>query len=154
MSMSLEQRLQRLEDIQAITELKAAYCNGADGGWDRPSHDCDAVAALFVEDGVWDAGKDIGRGEGREAIRALFKSFQRWPFAFHRVSNPIIKVDGDTATGEWHVQVAITMDEGQDMWAGGIYRDQFVRTPDGWRFKELTFTRAFISMNDQGWQVG
>jgi hypothetical protein len=38
MSLTLEQRLQRLEDIQAITELKAAYCNGADGGWDQPSH--------------------------------------------------------------------------------------------------------------------
>jgi len=46
------------------------------------------------------------------------------------------------------------MEENQDMWAGGIYRDQFVRTPEGWRFKELTFTRAFISMNEQGWRVG
>jgi hypothetical protein len=37
--MTLEQRVQVLEDIQAITELKAAYCNAADGGWDRPSHE-------------------------------------------------------------------------------------------------------------------
>jgi SnoaL-like domain len=97
MGMTVEQRLQILEDIQAITELKASYCNAADGGWDRPSHDADKVASLFVEGGVWDAG-EIGRGEGREAIRALFNGFKRFPFAFHRVSNPVIKVQGDTAT--------------------------------------------------------
>jgi len=74
MSVIVEQRLQVLEDIQEITTLKASYCNGADGGWDRPSYDADKVASLFVEDGVWDAGK-IGRGKGREEIRALFKSF-------------------------------------------------------------------------------
>jgi hypothetical protein len=151
--MTLEQRVQVLEDIQAITELKASYCNAADGGWDRPSHDADQVASLFVEDGVWDGGK-IGRGAGREGIRALFTSFQRFPFAFHRVTNPIIKVDGDTATGEWHVQVPITLEENRAFWLGGIYHDEFVRTPGGWKFKVLKVTSAFVSKNEQGWKVG
>jgi hypothetical protein len=153
MSMTIEQRVQILEDIQAITELKAAYCNAADGGWDRPSHDADTVASLFVADGVWDAGK-IGRGEGREAIRALFTGFKRFPFAFHRISNPVIKVQGDTATGEWHVLVPITLEENRAVWAGGIYQDQFVRTPEGWKFKSLKFTPAFTSPNPHGWKVG
>ena len=142
MSTSLEARLGILEDVQAISELKAVYCNAADGGWDRPTHDADAVASLFVEDAVWDAG-EAGRGDGREGIRALFKSFQRLPFAFHRVSNPIIKVDGDTATGEWHLLLAISFSEKEEVWVGGIYNDEFVRTPQGWRFKSLQFTAAF-----------
>ncbi|MGH7961177.1 MAG: nuclear transport factor 2 family protein [Candidatus Binatia bacterium] len=153
MSMTLEQRVQILEDIQAITALKAAYCNGADGGWDRPSHDADAVAALFVADGMWDGGK-IGRGEGREGIRALFTSFKRFPFAFHRITNPIIKVNGDTATGEWHFLVPITLDRDRARWFGGIYSDEFVRTPDGWKFKSLKATSAFVAKNEQGWIVG
>lgn len=128
MGMTLEPRIQILEDIQEISVLKASYCNAADGGWDRPSHDADKVASLFVEDGVWDAGA-IGRGEGREAIRALFQGFKRFPFAFHRISNPIIHVHGDTATGEWHVLVPITFEKKEDIWAGGIYNDEFVRTP-------------------------
>ena len=37
MSMTVEQRVQVLEDIQEINALKASYCNAADGGWDRPS---------------------------------------------------------------------------------------------------------------------
>ncbi len=154
MSMTVEQRLQRLEDILAITELKASYCNAADGGWDRPSHAYDAVASLFVEDGVWDAGGEIGRGEGREGIRALFEGFQRFPFAFHRISNPVIKVQGDTATGEWHVLVPITVENNQSIWIGGIYNDHFVRTAEGWKFKSLKFTRAFMTQNPQGWKVG
>jgi ketosteroid isomerase-like protein len=153
MSMTLEQRVQQQEDILAISELKADYCNAADGGWDRPTHDYDTVASLFVEDGVWDGGKDL-RGEGQDGIRALFKSFQAWPFAFHRITNPVVKVDGDTATGEWHVQVGITFDNKKSVWLGGIYNDQFVRTADGWKFQELKVTFAFRSKNTEGFRVG
>jgi len=32
MAGTIEQRLQALEDAKAIAELKAAYCNAADGG--------------------------------------------------------------------------------------------------------------------------
>jgi hypothetical protein len=111
------------------------------------------VASLFVEGGVWDAG-EYGRGEGREGIRALFKSFQRFPLAFHRITNPIIKVEGDRATGEWHVLVPITLEENRAVWIGGIYQDQFVRPAEGWKFKVLRFTRAFVTKNEQGWKVG
>jgi uncharacterized protein (TIGR02246 family) len=152
MSMSIEQRLQALEDVQAIAELKAAYCNAADGGWDRPTHDGAKVAALFTEDGVWDAG-GTGVGRGRDGIRELFDKFKAAPLAFHRISNPIIKVTGDTATGEWHVLVPITFTEERSVFIGGIYNDQFVRTRDGWRFKLLKFTRAFTSENPQGWKI-
>ena len=48
MSTSLEARLQALGAVQAIGELKADYCNAADGGWGRPTHDADRVASLFM----------------------------------------------------------------------------------------------------------
>lgn len=153
MNKSLEGRLQLMEDVQAIAELKAAYCNAADGGWDRPTHDSDTVANLFVEDGVWQGGKS-GRGEGREGIRKLFDTFKPAPLAFHRVSNPVIKVDGDHATGEWHALVAITFGNGKSYLIGGIYNDEFVRTGEGWRFKRLDFTFAFGTKNPQGWMIG
>jgi hypothetical protein len=150
--MALEQRIQAIEDVQAIGELKAAYCNAADGGWDRPTHDGDKVAALFTEDGVWDAGR-TGRGEGRAGISALFKQFSAAPLAFHRISNPIITVSGDSATGEWHVLVAITFSGARSVLIGGIYNDELVRTREGWRFRLLKFTRAFTAENPQGWKI-
>lgn len=134
--LTLEQRVQRVEDVQAVANLKAAYCNAADGGWDRPSHDADAVAALFVDDGVWDGGP-FGRADGREQIRALFAGFRRFPFAFHCVSNPVIAVAGDTATGEWHANIAMILDGDRPYALGAVYCDEFVRTDAGWRFSTL-----------------
>ena len=62
---ALERRLQRLEDIEEISKLKARYCNFVDGGWDRPTHDYDGVASIFTDDGVWEAIPTI-RAETRE----------------------------------------------------------------------------------------
>src|SRR5262249_41711845 len=152
----LEQRVRLLEDIQAITELKSTYCDAADGGWDRPSHDADKVAALFVEDGVWDGGL-FGHAAGREAIRGLFQSFRvLLPFVFHRVTNPIIRVDGNVATGEWHLLAPgiVAATHRVEGWFGGIYHDEFVRTPDGWKFKRLQLTPAFAVENGQAWRLG
>ncbi len=149
--LTMAQRLRRLEDIDAIQKLKARYCNYCDGGWDRPTHDYDGVASLFVEDGLWDARPLAPLAQGREAIRDLFKGFQAAPFAVHYVTNPIIEVDGDTATGQWHLLLAITQgDDQQAFWVIGIYNDEFVRTPEGWRFKALRFTPATMTPYELG----
>ena len=95
-SEDLERRIQVLEDIEAIKKLKHSYCAYCDD-----QYDADALADLFVEDAVWD-GRERGRNDGREAIRAFFRNApNRLPFAIHMVLNPIIEVDGDRATGIW-----------------------------------------------------
>lgn len=152
---ALERRIQVLEDIEEISKLKARYCNYVDGGWDRLTHDYDGVASIFVEDGLWEiSGNPQMRGEGREGIRDYFKAAQNISFAFHRVTNPIIEVNGDSATGNWHVLVALTMPDGKRIWVAGIYNDDFVRTPEGWKFKTLSFKQAFMAPYEKGWGVG
>src|SRR5262245_54135314 len=47
----LEQRLTRIEDIEAIKQLKARYCAIAD-----EDHNPDKITTLFVEDGIWEGG--------------------------------------------------------------------------------------------------
>jgi SnoaL-like domain len=147
--MSLAQRVRMLEDLEAIKQLKALYCRYCDGGWAGPTHDYDQIAALFSEDAVTEG--TAGRTEGRENIRRLYRSYQATPFAFHRVTNSIIKVDGNRATGNWHVMVALVRPDNQAVWIAGIYDEEYVRSKDGWRIKTLKFTPAFITRYEQGW---
>jgi SnoaL-like domain len=151
---ALVRRLQELEDIMEISRLKAAYCEAVDGGWDRRTHRGAEVASLFVEDGVWDAGRIGGRGERHEGIVNVIDSFQRMPFAFHRVTNPDIRINGNEATGKWHVIAYLSQPDGTPVMFMGTYRDKFVRTPQGWRFKHLGGAAAYYTSLREGWGVG
>jgi hypothetical protein len=150
----LTARLRNLEDIMEISRLKAAYCEAVDGGWDRRTHRGEEVAALFVDDGVWDAGKVGGRCEGRQGIVDKIDSFTQMPFALHRVTNPDIRVNGDEAVGKWHVIAYLSQPDGTPVMFMGMYRDKFVRTPQGWRFKHLGGAAAYFASLREGWGVG
>lgn len=149
--MSIEQRLQVLEDIQAIMEIKANYANYADCGWgDRPTNNPDGLAGLFTEDGIWDCGQ-FAYAKGREQIREEFASYTFLKVDFHHFGNPLIQVDGDTATGEWHGLFALVNEnDGTQQWIGARYNNQFVRTAEGWKIKYLKLTTAFVSDNPAG----
>ena len=68
----LQKKITRLEDIEAIKQLKARYCEICD----HDDYDADAMASLFTEDGSW-KGDGVGSAEGREAIRELFAGFPK-----------------------------------------------------------------------------
>jgi hypothetical protein len=145
MAQTVEERLLALEDRFSIINLKADYWRWADGGWDRESHHAKNVAALFVEDGIFEV-KGVLKAVGRAEIIELFDNFrERLPFMFHHGSSPTINVSGDTAQGEWHL-IAMREKREQDerctaeIYIVSYYNDEFVRTPDGWRFKHLLAT--------------
>ena len=74
----LENRVRTLEDTDAIRNLKARYAELCDDNYDP-----DGLAALFVEDAVWESGS-LGRFEGREAIRDFFRGASKiFTFAIH-----------------------------------------------------------------------
>lgn len=148
---SVENRLLALEDVDEILRLKSAYCDAADGGWDRRSHNGARVAALFTNDGVWDAGGP-GRAEGPAAISALFDSFEALYLASHNVAAPSITVDGDTAMGRWHVITLLAHREQGPLFAGGAYWNEMRRTPAGWRFSLMKCELGFFSPPERGWQ--
>lgn len=151
---TLEQKIQELLDLEEIKRLKAQYCFGCDG---IPSIDvnCDRqvdyelVASLFTEDAKLEG---VGRCEGREAIRQYYKGIQHLPLALHCVATPLIEVDGDTATGKWHgIIPLITADEKVAAWLVGVYEDDFIRTPQGWKIKKLGFTPRFFTPAGESW---
>src|SRR5690242_6463162 len=135
MSGDLDGRVRRLEDLEAIRQLKARYCRSADRGYDGAGDSPEAVAALFAEDGSW------GGVHGQTGIRSLFEGFRAsLPFSMHLVVAPEIEVDGDTAHGRWAALICLVEADGSAIFAVGVYEDRFVRTAHSWRFAELRFS--------------
>lgn len=139
--MSIEARLQRLEDIEEIKQLKAQYCAGCDD-----DHNADTIASLFVEDAVWDA-PGIARAEGRLAIHKLMTNIRNRGIirsSTHHVMNPIIEVDGDRATGCWRFLMMYTGDVGDGttkrLQVLGWYREEYVRLQGRWYYQTLCAT--------------
>jgi hypothetical protein len=152
MSKTLEERLKVLEDREELIKLKARYVNLNDGGWHGPTHiDPDAVAALFLADGVWDGAPYSGYAQGHAAIAALFRRFRAVKFIVHYATNPLIEVDGDSATGHWHALVTSSMPGNAALWLLGVYKEQYVRTAQGWRIKFLRFETAAAAPYELGW---
>jgi hypothetical protein len=63
-----------------------------------------------------------------------------------------VRVQGDEASGRWHVMVAM-VDAGVSKLLVGLYDDRLVRTANGWRFKELRFIPASIIELPTGWKI-
>ena len=141
-----EARLQRLEDIEEIRQLKYRYCAYCDDNYNP-----DGIAGLFVADAVWNGGP-FGVATGQAAIRELFsKAPSQIRFAVHMVVNPIIDVTGDTAVGRWYLWQPTVMRQGdQALWLAAKYTDQYVRTAEGWRFKHLSLDVTMMSPYEAG----
>ena len=144
---ALELRLQVLEDIEAIRELKARYCLYCDD-----SYDSEGIASLFVDDAVWDGGV-LGRCDGRDEIRSFFKSASRViSFAIHHVCNPLIEVEGDRATGQWYLFQPCTYTDGERaIWMLARYHDEYVREASAWKFQNVKIDVSCATPFHEGW---
>ncbi|MSO65219.1 MAG: nuclear transport factor 2 family protein [Alphaproteobacteria bacterium] len=141
-----EAAVARLEAIEDIKQLKARYCAFCDVPFDG-----DRIAPLFVPEGVWEAGDR--RVAGREAIRTFFNAAKPL-FIAHLVTNPIITVDGDRATGHWWVICPSTrLEQGRKVayWILGYYDDVYVRQTGCWLFEHVRTDVKFWAPHHEGW---
>ncbi len=139
MDPTLEARITRLEDIEAIKQLKVRYSHVCDD-----DHNPDTITELFAEDGIWES-PDFGVAKGHAEIRALFQRFREtFNFSQHNMSNPIIEVDGDRATGIWYIQGPWTETAGdKEIWMSARYDDDYVKIDGEWKYQHL---RAVVRM--------
>lgn len=157
---TIDERIRRLEDIEAIRHLKARYAEYADEKYTddhrrKPQDELDRIgrlqAGLFTEDAVWDGGEHFGVCEGRGAIYAFVRK-GGWSFAMHYFLNPRIDVDGDTARARWMLWQVCTLVEGDTpCWMSAIEDDEYRRTPDGWLMSRMTFRLKFMTRFDVPW---
>jgi len=150
MTDSLEQRLQRIEAIDAIRQLKARYCQYAD----NPQY-AREFADLFLQDAILDEGEDFMILHGREEIyRAHLATWQHTSLNQHFAVSPVINIREDGADGHWKLlQLITTQEEGQAQafWACGWYQEQYLHTADGWKFQHVEARIHFCSRYEEGW---
>ena len=150
--MNLEERITRIEDIEAIKQLKARYCEICDD-----DHNPNDITTIFTSDGVWD-GAVMGKATGHTELRALFTHFQKSiSYSQHNVMNPIIEVNGDTATGRWAFFGPFThrvsdKEGGQAVWGATRYEEQYQRCNGIWKIKHLKIVGPSMSTNfEKSW---
>lgn len=149
---SVEERIGRLEDIEAIRNLKHLYAHYCDKGYDA-----DQFITLFVEDASWESNA-FGVHRGLDEIHGFIDGIGKeilW--ALHYMVNPVIDVTpgGETATGTWVLLEPATMtadgDERDAVIITAKYEDEFVKVGDEWRFKRVKAHFFQVSNLDQGW---
>ena len=142
MTVSIEDKLQRLLDLEEITTLRHRYAYGANIIDGKPG-DLKAFAALFAADGTFDVGMGVATGPAE--IETMMKALTtQWQCAMHYMLNPIIEIDGDRARGTVSGLFAFTSVENPaPIWLSNIYSDEYVRTPRGWRFQSVTIRNTF-----------
>ncbi|XQW85470.1 nuclear transport factor 2 family protein [Thalassotalea piscium] len=72
---ALEQRIQKLEDLEAIRTLQATYGHYVDKGWNGKDMDIEKLTDIFTEDALWEAPAAGVLANGHKEIIESFKSF-------------------------------------------------------------------------------
>jgi uncharacterized protein (TIGR02246 family) len=131
--LSVEQRLQRVEDELAIRRVLVEYAATQD------AHDYAGYAALFSKDGEWVNGKSVHKG--REAILKMLVDLYGTPppgyvnsESYHITSNPQIDLHGDRATVRSRHLLVMRGPGGAPTPAlAGRYEDEFIREDGKWK---------------------
>jgi ketosteroid isomerase-like protein len=144
---ALERRLQALEDVEALRNLKARYAALCDAGYDA-----DGIAALFTEDGVWES-KGVGPFVGREAIRGFFRGASSiYSFAIHYALNGRIEVSGDSARAQYYSFMPCTLaGTGRAMWRAGTDDEEYRRVDGLWMYRRKSSAPFFFTPFEDGW---
>lgn len=134
-------------DEAAIVKVLTRYATGIDR--------CDwpLFRSCWTEEVDLDYG-DVGRFTDPDALTQLFSQLHD-PMGptYHRLSNFVIDVNGDSATARTYVHAVLMLspDDGAN-WveAVGHYDDELVRTDDGWRIsRRVTKTPRILTGGPQ-----
>lgn len=130
---TIEQRLQRVEDELAIRRVLIDYAATQD------ARDYVAYAALFAKNGEWVNGKTVHKG--REAIHKMLVDLYGNPppgfvnnESYHITSNPQIEIERDRATASSRHLLVMRGPKGEPTPAlAGRYEDELVREDGQWK---------------------
>jgi 3-phenylpropionate/cinnamic acid dioxygenase small subunit len=140
--------LQEISDRMEIDDLLIRYSHAVD------TWDWDLYRTVFTEDAYIDYS-ELGGSKGNleetvaflAAVMPTFKSHQ------HMIANTVLELDGDTAKARticWNPMVMERDGEEVVFFCGLWYRDELVRTSDGWKIKHRYEERSFTFNRPEG----
>lgn len=138
----IEARLQALEDLEAIKQLKHRYWRCLDLKlWEE-------LRACFTPDATVDYGEGRYRFAGVDAIMEfLTRSLGRETGALgvHHGGHPEIELTAPTtARGSWSLyNYLFNPRQQRGVWIGAYYRDEYVKLGGAWRIRHTGYVYLF-----------
>lgn len=134
---AIETRLQRLEDVQAICNLKSRYLDCCDRKDPAGMRACFVDGAADIDFGA------VGRFDNADALVAVYTQIACHPHMVerHHGANPQIEVlDAQHARGRWSLDYELIDTQAQRLTRlAGYYEDAYRREADGWRIRATRF---------------
>lgn len=140
---------QEISDRMEIQELLVRYSHAVD------TRDWDAFERVFTDDAVIDYTEMGGPRGGVKETRAFLESAMPMFSSFqHMLGNTVLEFEGDTARSRTICFNPMVLPVGEVephvFFCGLWYRDQLVRTPDGWRIKDRYEERSYMYNSPPG----
>jgi SnoaL-like domain len=114
-----------------IEQLYARYAHAADGGDGEAWADCFTPDGVFLSFGV--------RRQGRDELVQVIAGTERRPAGRHWVNNLVVEPADFGATGRAYLTWLQITKSPVAMPTTGIYHDELIRAPEGWRFRSRDF---------------
>ena len=144
----LEQRVSRLEAIEAIRQLKHRYLASCD------AKDPVAMRACFVDGAMHIDYGPVGVFDNADAVAKIFSELGCHPhiLEMHHGSNPQIElVSHSQARGTWSLHYQqINMQTNVLTQMGGVYADEYRLTPTGWKMSATVFEQKSLLVLNLG----
>lgn len=143
-------RIQRLEDIEALRQLKARYFHACDHKDIDTLRDCFVEGPLLIDYGA------IGCFTEREAFLDIYLQMacHAHVIDMHHGQNAQIEWQStDTATAQWDLFFhQINQQTAMLTQLGGFYQDRYIKQNGAWKIIETRFqvTSALVTQMDTG----
>lgn len=137
--MTIEERVQRLEDIEEIRQLQAKYQRCLD------TRDFDGVADCFAEDVVSAYGNGTMAYEGKENVLAFLKKVMtRHIPSTHLIHGGEIDVEGEFAHAKWYLEDYLNHRIFLlKLHGAAIYDVDYAKHDGRWQIRKIGYTRCY-----------
>lgn len=136
-SESIAERLQRLEDAEAIRNLKSRYFACCDAKDPQGMRACFVDGPVAIDFGV------VGKFDRADPLVAVYTQIACHPHMVerHHGSNPQIEViDATRARGTWSLAYELIDTQNRKLTQlAGFYEDEYRRVAGGWRISATRF---------------